>query len=339
MRQCEDCKITLDDDVRFCPNCGRSVADAAPAGGGPNHELGALLTSANLHRVKQEWDSALADAFAALEIDPNNADIASLLASVYEQRGELDEAVIWYRIAIELNPRSSADAVRLERVSRALNPAASTERAKALSRQQWLWIAGGAGVLFVILSIVLTVVLGSPGDRSPKVVPRAESGAKVAQLNTPSTPTGPTGPTNQTGDLAGAPPAAVGARTSAEVGIEKGLTESQGVQTAGASIDDVIADPRHGLLVVTFSVPGGPSLSRLKVLDAARAVAVSAFAANGQVKFVTARCVIPAAASSPTQIAFVGDVARVTLDALGEGPSREQIEQAFTNKWWNPQLK
>ena len=46
----------------------------------------------------------MTDATAALEIDPNNAEVASLLAAIYEQRGNLDEAAVWYRIALELGP-------------------------------------------------------------------------------------------------------------------------------------------------------------------------------------------------------------------------------------------
>ena len=66
MRRCEDCQLILDSNVRFCPKCGKQVG---PTGArGAQRDVNALLASANLHRIRQEWDAAIADATDALRV-------------------------------------------------------------------------------------------------------------------------------------------------------------------------------------------------------------------------------------------------------------------------------
>jgi len=57
------------------------------------------------------------------------------------------------------------------------------------------------------------------------------------------------------------------------------------------------------------------------------------------VRSVTTRCIISPAGPTTTQIAFVGDVTRSTMDGLGENPTDQQLEGAFTAPWWNPQIR
>ncbi len=130
-----------------------------------------------------------------------------------------------------------------------------------------------------------------------------------------------------------------GMRTAGEAAVRTGIATSKSVQDSGASVDDVIADPRQGVATVTFSLPMTTPLTKSRVLAAAVAIAQEGFGANTEVKFVTGRCVAVPSGAKSAQIVFVGDIARATLQALGQSPTEEQMQGAFTNAWWNPQIK
>jgi len=334
MRRCEDCKLILESDARFCPKCGKSVGESAE-GESKAVRLAALLSSANLHKLRQEWSAAVSDAAAALEIDPNNADVASMLASIYEQQGNAEEAAVWYRIALELEPQNSAHRAALNRV---------TQRA-ALSSPKWekarrAMPTASAAVALVIVTVLVTLAVSGP--RSSPVRHRAARPPKAgARIEAPSTTpgSGATAITAPSTSTAGATAGSSAARTPGESALKSELAAFEGVRTQGAVVDDVIADPRQGVVVVTFSLPGTATVTRAKILSAAAQVARAAFAANAEVRSVTTRCIISPAGPTTTQIAFVGDVTRSTMDGLGENPTDQQLEGAFTAPWWNPQIR
>lgn len=338
MRKCEDCKLVLDDDVRFCPNCGAGVAAEQRARQPMSPEVGVLLTSANLHRINREWDDALADASQALQMDPNNAEVASLLASVYEGRGDLDEAAVWYKIAVEFRPDNAAYRAKLDRIDELIVRRSGGRRAGPRKRA-WAW-AGGAALVAVVLIAVILAMLG--GRRAPESVvgkpDQARNETPRARITSPVAPAGATRPA-QPRLAGGQTGGSTELRTAAELAIRRSAGEVEAVQSYGARVDDVIADPRQGVVVATFSIPGGGTLSRDRILLAAAGIARAALAANSEVKYVTARCLISTGAPAGAQIAFVGDTARASIEALPDSPTREQLEALFANQWWNPQIR
>ncbi|MGC8863798.1 MAG: tetratricopeptide repeat protein [Armatimonadota bacterium] len=331
MRRCEDCKIILECDARFCPRCGKSVG-ATEADEPASARLAVLLTSANLHRLKQEWKEAISDAVAALEIDPSNAEVAALLASIYEQQGNAEEAAVWYRIALELDPQDTASRAGLQR---AISNAGTAASGRGKTRR--IVAAAAAAVALVVVTSLLTLAFSRPHrGPAPRRATRS-AGAKV-QMKTPATPSsGVFGPAASGTNLTLASPAA--ARTPGESALKAALAASETVRAYGAGIDDVIADPRQGLVVATFWLPATTPVTRARVLSAAAAVARSVFNANAEVRSVTARCIITPGGPSTTQIAFVGEVMRSTMEGLGDNPTDQQLESAFTGAWWNPQVR
>ena len=339
MHKCEDCKVILDNDVRYCPKCGRSVGDHSRGRGPGDVEVGALLTSANLHRIRGEWDEAINDATEALKLDSSNADIASLLGNIYEQRDMLDDAAIWYQMAVELDPASSADSVRLQRVKDRI-AGSGGDSFRTFQRRTKIWAVAMGAAFLLVVGLALFAMLGRSGTGAPP--PEKEAGpVKPPPIQaTPGAPTTP--PTDRP------PPESAGARadssasppvrTSGELAISNELENSTAVHENRATIDDVIADPREGIAVVTFSIPTTPTVTRGQVIEAAAAVAQTVFAANAEVKFVTARCVIKPTGSTGAQIGFVGDAARSTVEAWGKDPTQEKLLAAFTRQWWNPQI-
>ena len=335
MRRCEICKIILDDDVRHCPKCGKPVGEADGGPAPERIEVSALLTSANLHRIRGEWDEAVADVTEALKVQPDNADIASLPGYIYEQREMLDDAAIWYQMAVESDPNNAADRARLQRIKDRI-AASGTDPFRTFQRRTRVWTLAMAGAFLLVIIAALLIGLYRSADK-----PVEETGEGLAMPQTyhvtPSPPAGPPAakPEGQEGAKS---VISSSLRTSAEAAIGREVTGSAAVAAAGATIDDVIADPREGAVTLTFSVPGRTGVTRSGIITAAAAVARAAFSANAEVKLVTARCVVTPGDSALTQVVFVGDVARDTMARVGDGADEQQLTDAFTNKWWNPRV-
>lgn len=338
MHTCDDCRVVLESDVRYCPKCGKGVAAEDEAESGSFAEVRSLVASANLNRINGDFDAAVADASLALKHNPNNPEVASLLAGIYEQRGDLDEAQVWFKIAADLDPDSGAYRARLHRVDELI--ATKSGRARSKRRDLTAWLLIGAAVV-VLLVVGAYALVTRPGSRAP----RQTVGAGSRHTSSPGQITNPVGGAGagESGrqSLAGrgTDGAAGGTalRTPAETTIKTAASESAAARDAHARVDDVIADPRQAIASVTFTLSGTAPASRERVLTAAMGIARAAFGANREVKFVTARCIIGAGDSA--QMAFIGDIARTSAEGLPETPEISSIGAAFANKWWNPQVR
>lgn len=338
MRKCDDCKIILEDSAKFCPKCGRGIGDAAPGQGAAGDAV-SLLASANLHRMRGELDEAASDASKALQQNPNNPDAAALLANIYDERGDLPEAAVWYRIATDLDPANTLYKAQLDRIGKALvtRGRRGAGASKALSAPV-LWALGVGLVAIIVASVVF---FGRGGPAKPAFRPRVSGQAQV-RIETPEQALRRrTAPTQQPGTGASRTAAQPqgGAKTPAEVAIAASVNQTPAVTQAGAAATDVVADPRQGVVLVTFSMPGTGMLSKDKIFAVSEAIARSAFAANSEVRTVTARCVILTSGAGGSQIGFVGDVSRQAIQALPIQPTAEQIASAFANQWWNPGIR
>lgn len=343
MLRCKDCRIVLEDDVRFCPKCGKDLAPNASVSRPSESNVESLLASANLHKIRAEWEAAIADATDALRLDPHNPDIASLLGDIYAERGMLDEAQVWYQMALELNPRSETDRLRLEKLSEEIAAKRREERTSsfaAFQKHTRIWTISLAAVFVLLVVTALAVTLfrtKSHDTATPKPKPTATAQPQVSLPTAEPTPPGPAiGP-----ESSAKTPAASGGsslRTPAEAGLRTALSSAQVVSDAQTTIDDVIADPRTGVVTVTFSVPYRGVVSREQIIRAAAAVARTVFALRQDANFVTARCVVQGSGLGP-MIAFVGDAARQSVEALGENPTDQQLAAIFTRPWWHPEIR
>src|SRR5476651_2171431 len=79
-------------------------------------EVYALLAQANLLRIRGAWQEAVDKCMAAMRIIPGNCAAQSLLGDIYENQGKFDDAIQWYRMALDSNPSSIADKAKLNRL-------------------------------------------------------------------------------------------------------------------------------------------------------------------------------------------------------------------------------
>jgi len=75
-----------------------------------------MLAQANLHRMRGQWDEAIAVCMDAMRLSPNDPTAHSLLGDIYSDQGNLDEAIRWYCMALDLKPNSRADRAKLSRL-------------------------------------------------------------------------------------------------------------------------------------------------------------------------------------------------------------------------------
>ena len=66
--------------------------------------------------MRGRWDEAVDNCMAALRLAPQNASAQSLLGDIYENQGRLDDAIQWYRMALDVSPDSPADQLKLDRL-------------------------------------------------------------------------------------------------------------------------------------------------------------------------------------------------------------------------------
>ncbi|HEX5323393.1 MAG TPA: tetratricopeptide repeat protein, partial [Capsulimonadaceae bacterium] len=82
----------------------------------PFDESSRMLAQANLHRMRGQWDEAIAICMDAMRLMPNDPTAHSLLGDIYSDQGNLDEAIRWYCMALDLKPASRADREKLSRL-------------------------------------------------------------------------------------------------------------------------------------------------------------------------------------------------------------------------------
>lgn len=225
----------------------------------------ALLAQANLLRMRGCWQEAVDRCMDAMRLAPGHASVHSLLGDIYDNRGSLDDAIQWYRMALDVNPDSPADQMKLARLldvkSRQNVPSApsaepiavpmplrSADPERLLRRAAY----GAAGVVLAI--ILLAVVLSRPAVKG-KVGEHQISAPPIVL------------PSVQTPDA----PAAVSLpRDPAEQQIVDAVRAD--VQMAGGDtqIVDAQSDPRTARLTLTVAVtpPASGTTRALLLSDA-----------------------------------------------------------------------
>lgn len=144
---CSYCVFIMPDDSKYCPSCGRptplvgdvvdvirtpqavvistlppavetnasvaSLPSAKPQT--PHADIELQLSTANIHRLRKEWDKAADMCATVLEMEPSNPTAHSLLGDICKEQNRLEDAHRWYRMAVTLKPNAS-DQTKLKTV-------------------------------------------------------------------------------------------------------------------------------------------------------------------------------------------------------------------------------
>ena len=330
---------------------GSGPALPAREEGGLPREVYALLAQANLLRMRGRWEEAVGQCMAALRLAPDSSAAQSLLGDIYENQGRFDDAIQWYRMALDASPDGPADRLKLDRLLQRQTPGGRADRERAVEAvpggeraagpavSARLWgrltrdpeAALRAGALAAALLVCLVIAFAYAS------VHRRAALASLGFGTTPEVQTAPVevAPVRALADPAGADGAL---RDAAEQAVLGTLRGSRDLSAAGVTVADVQFDPRAARMTIAISLPPGSGLTRPSVLRGALRAAQAGAAASPSATAFTLRALTTAPATGGGTLVFVGDLAQSALPAAGTAPADDdQVAALFTDPWWSPQ--
>ena len=329
------------------PDISRLPSEPPPDESGLPREAYTVLAQANLLRMRGCWEEAVQNCMTALRLAPDSSSAQSLLGDIYENQGRFDDAVQWYRMALDANPDSPADQIKLDRLLQRQSPhlpprfpvtetIAPSKSASSRLLQAWrdspettlrytsltAAILVLAVVFFAYAAAHHQAALSSLGLTTPEVQAKP---VLVAPVAIPLAFTS----------------AAVTWRDSSEQLLLETLKTSPDLSGQGITINDIQTDPRSQQITVTLALSPLPTVSRAAVLRSSLHTVEAAAALSPSAGAFIVRCLLlpkDGAAAGGGTLLFVGDIARSALPAAVPEPSDDQIPALFTDLWWSPQI-
>ena len=326
LRLCEKCFANVPHTQDFCPECGATYVKSTYTQGSDS-AIYPELAHANLLRMRGEYKQAEDVCLRVLRRFPNNASANTLLGDICAEKGELDQAISWYELAIDLNPDSKADKEKLSAVLQRKSDREAATTAKLLG----LPTTRPKGVLVAILFLAFIVIVGitsySIGKSivSKQTVPRTVVDIPV----TIPTRDGPSAPIEST------PPPPASASTTIKEDREL-LALLSSASTNGTRLMQASQDPRLKELVLTYRCS---SEENMKAVGAH--LAVVGLDKVRDCNKVTLRAVVDG------QLALVADVLRENVDkakssewqSTNGNDSDAWVNTVVTNEWWASFMK
>jgi len=262
---CSACWTVVPTGSHFCGGCGAQVSTSVTG----TQRLAALLSEANLYRMRAQWLDAENRCIEAMRLDPNTVDAHSLLGDIYRDQGKLEEAAQWYHLALDLNLNSVGDKVKLAEVEKqqkksVVSPgvvkqvpgpptAYGTQKLLGLPPSTWLQGITAVAVIFVVIVIGIAISMRSGRTDTETVsVPKAASGPVGTPIPSSGAP--------QVASQNPPTPRVQGPSPNPVVPLSSGnmpLEFSDPPQDPGPSPQDETADPAPSRTTVVKTVPIG----------------------------------------------------------------------------------
>ena len=81
-----------------------------------DEQAATLLTQANLHRLRRQWDEATTCCMQVLYHEPENWSAHALLGDIYADQNRPDEAIQWYCMTLDIRPESPSVREKLSKL-------------------------------------------------------------------------------------------------------------------------------------------------------------------------------------------------------------------------------
>jgi len=109
---CAKCGEVLNEGVYFCEKCGTPLhlSEVTPS----RDDIERLLSEAHLLRSQEQQEDAIALCTRVLRLDPMNAAAPALLGDIYREQLNYQEALGWYKLAVQRNPDNLGDRRKLD---------------------------------------------------------------------------------------------------------------------------------------------------------------------------------------------------------------------------------
>jgi hypothetical protein len=312
------------------------------------------LVMANVLRLRRQYELAEAQCSEVLRRAPRNATAHSIMGDIARDRGDLRDAIEWYKMALDLNPGNMADRRKLESaidrvyardgssvldrvradVGSSLGSAAAEIRAARIPSAVSVTLA--AMVAVIVLVTVVVLVLGRGGVAAPQ--PAAAQPSSGAFAPGPAVPLEPR-PMDRAAAAAGMRPQFGAEVSSVEAALLEGLVEQARILDPNCRVHEVRIDPLDGTALIELSMPRlwSAENTRKTILRVAAPLAGVAAEWDGRISRVRVRCAVRQNGEPPRLAlaaeADAAEAARVLRDPGGKGP-----QDAFESAWWNPEL-
>ena len=332
------------------PECGREMRSGVETISG-NGETYIALVTANILRLRREWELAEAKCSEVLSQDPENAAACSVMGDITRDQGKLRDAIEWYKMALDRNPGSAGDRKKLEalidEVFAARQEGAAKRAVSAISRGLSAAVADvrsarphgalalviGVLLLAILLVSISTVLVGRRPE--PEQPGKQQIGAGsfrqpgIGESNREKRPAKPP-------RMAAEAPPDLLAR---EPELLSRLKEEAKRMDPNCEIQQVEIDPRDASVDVHFSMPRVWPQAAMRD-SAIRAVGFLAGTVGGwdeRVPMVRTRGSLRGP-GGPERVAVVAESRKDQLPKLaGAGP--RETERLVSSIWWAPELR
>jgi hypothetical protein len=303
-RLCERCFANVPATEAFCPECGAAMSHDTGAEGSDS-AVYPELARANLLRMRGDYKAAESQCLAILRRYPNNATANILLGDICAEKGDLDQSMQWYEMALDLTPESQAAQHKLESVKQRFKEKETAQTVEQLGLPTTKSKAGIYAFALIAAVFVFAVAMYFAGKRV---------GEKADPLRQPSVKA--TDAKLDPGAIS--PPVAGGNEPRSDQDLVKAI---QSTGTEGARVIDAFQDPRTNAVVVTFSVLQGEDPRPLAAF-----IAQQAFRQVREAPVVTVRGV------RLGQVAYVADALRTPYEET-QAPNWAAEHQSSPNAW------
>ena len=309
------------------------------------------LITANVLRLRHQFDLAEAQCSNVLRHDPHSAEAHSVLGDIARDRGNLRDAIEWYRMALELDPGNVSDRKKLEAVidrvyrgkggiigglregvTNRLESAAAEMRTTQVPSPAWITLVTMVGVILVVT--ITVVILGQGGAPTPVSAAEPRSGGFVS---TNARALEPQAMGGVTGD---ARPKFKHDVDSVEAELAAALEQEAGAIDPKCNIDNVEIDPRDGVVGFEITMPRVWSAddTRFGIMRVATRLAALAAGWDKRISSVLVRCEV-SRDGRPARLALVAQADADRFKAVSPGGEVEHFERVFSSIWWDPQIE
>jgi hypothetical protein len=331
-------------------------AISKPTSPGGKDDCYLMLAQVNLLRIRKQPQAALELCETVLKKWPFRADAHALIGDLYQELGQIDDAILRYCRVLELDPKNNSNRQKLAgmvRLKRQLVGPAEPEgpRASGLRVDRFVRAIILAMATVMLVTIMATPVIFVRRSQIENQQGRPTTVDRTINLNPiilqPAQPLSQTdgsgGATTQTENII---------RDPVEQALVNLMGNDKSLLQLGIQVLDAQEDPVVDGCTITFLDRSGPNaVSRLTLLR--HSLIVAQYASNSygarDVRQFTLRCLLltPTSGSTAidgsapitgtTSLVYEGTIQRNTIpssEADIDSAAVDQLQPYFTNTWW-----
>lgn len=313
-RSCPRCFAINAVAATFCTDCGASLDGTRSSS---DSDVSAQIANANVLRMRNQLQEAIDACLAILRRYPNNVTAHSLLGEIYLERDEPDQAIQWFEMALDLDPKNARDQAMLAKAKSQLEAANKKQTIEQLEIQPrsftTAYLVGVAALILAVGLAAFFIGSATSKNRLAQMKPEASepiqipAGKPAQPLGNPATNTSADGKTSSNTDLTA-------------------LRAIQASGSRGNLITALLVDPSTETVVLTGTMAEGESADVTALY-----LTSDIFVGRPETRTATVRL------TKDRNLVFVGTVTREAYDEVQAQSQTQPVEALakvlFPNPW------